>query len=102
MDDRPWQEIRPDPDGAPDDIVISCDSVHIERMADDAWWIGIYRGAGPNLTEVMLWLQVPRRGPRRIECSVTEDTIGCTDGSTPAARAARDPLYAMELVMREW
>ena len=37
--------IRPDPQtGEPDDIVVDCDLIHLERMDDHWWWLGVYRG----------------------------------------------------------
>jgi hypothetical protein len=37
--------IRPDPQtGEPDDTVVACDWIHLERMDDHWWWLGVYRG----------------------------------------------------------
>jgi len=36
-------EIRLDDYGGLDDIVIDCDSFHLERMDNDEWWCGAYQ-----------------------------------------------------------
>jgi hypothetical protein len=36
--------VRPDAQGEPDDIVIDCDRIHLERMDQHYWWLGVYRG----------------------------------------------------------
>lgn len=41
---RRYHELRLDDEGKLDDIVLQCDSVHLERMSDDFWWLGVYRG----------------------------------------------------------
>ena len=38
------KKIRYNENGKPDDIVIKCDSVHLERLNDGCWWIGAYKG----------------------------------------------------------
>jgi len=44
MKSKKWNEIRLDMEGKEDDIVIDCDSIHLERMDDNFWWLGIYKG----------------------------------------------------------
>lgn len=40
----PFNEIRLDEHGKHDDIVIQCDSIHLEQMDNNSWWLGVYRG----------------------------------------------------------
>lgn len=35
-------------DGCIDEVVVSDVSVHVEQMNDRCWWIGIYKGDGPD------------------------------------------------------
>jgi len=63
--------LRPDDNGKPDDIVISCDLVHIERMDTGEWWIGIYRGK----KRVSIFLT----SSRAINMGIHEDDFGLKD-----------------------
>jgi len=40
---KKWNEIRLDEQGDEDDIVIDCDSIHLERMDHNCWWLGVYK-----------------------------------------------------------
>ena len=63
--------------GAVDDVVITGDTFHLERMDNDAWWVGISRGD----RSVSLWISC-RYGV--IDVEVTNDELGCVD-DTPGA-----------------
>lgn len=52
MKKRRWNEIRLDEDGNPDDIVISCDSIHLERMDNNFWWLGINKNGERTTFEI--------------------------------------------------
>jgi len=69
--------------GAVDDVVITGDTFHLERMEDDAWWAGIYRGDRC----VSLWIACEAG---RIDVEVTNDELGCIDDTDqpPAAPEA--------------
>ena len=41
---KKYNEIRLDREQKNDDIVIDCDSIHLERMDNNFWWLGIYKG----------------------------------------------------------
>lgn len=36
--------VRTDRDGKPEEVVVDCDVVYIQRLEDDMFWIGICRG----------------------------------------------------------
>ena len=40
---KKYHEIRLDKEGKEDDIVIQCDSIHLGRMNNNFWWLGIYK-----------------------------------------------------------
>ncbi len=69
--------------GAVDDVVITGDTFHLERMDDDAWWAGIYRGDRC----VSLWIACEAG---RINVEVSNDEIGCVD-DTPGPAAPSGP-----------
>ncbi len=58
--------------GAVDDVVITGDTFHLERMDDDAWWAGIYRGDRC----LSLWIACEAG---RINVEVSNDELGCVD-----------------------
>jgi len=66
-----FNTLRPDDKGRPDDIAVSCDAVHIERMDTGAWWIGIYR-KGRRST---FWAS----SKRAIELELIENDLGLSD-----------------------
>ena len=66
--------LRPDAAGNPDDIVIDCTQVHIERMGSGEWWIGVYDGD----KRVSLSL----RG-KWVSLHVNEDELGLSDDRAP-------------------
>jgi hypothetical protein len=69
--------LRHDAAGEPDDIYVEApQSIHIERMRNDAWWIGITRDG----QELHLWLTTPDEAGA-IGCNVADDGIGCVDDS---------------------
>ncbi len=71
--------------GAVDDVVITGDTFHLERMDDDAWWAGIYRGDRC----VSLWIACEAG---RIDVEVTNDELGCIDDTSgPVALGALPP-----------
>lgn len=63
--------LRPDSKGRPDDIAVSCDMVHIERMDRGAWWVGIYRGEKRST----FWFS----SMRAINAKLTENELGLSD-----------------------
>jgi len=67
--------VRPDEDGKPDDIVVNCDCIHLERMDDHYWWMGVYRGTQ------CLHLHIGTVGQKgeSVEVRVVEDELGCVD-----------------------
>ena len=44
MRKKKWNEIRLDEDTQEDDIVISCDSIHLERMNKGFWSLLVWKG----------------------------------------------------------
>ena len=77
---RTWAAIRPDADGAVDDVAISGDLFRLEKMARGVWWSCIYRGAH----RTCFWFRIVKGD---IIVTVTEDSIGCRDDSGRAAPA---------------
>ena len=54
------QQIRLNADGTLDEIVIDRCSIHLEQMADNAWWLGINRGSGQAATSLHITLHTTR------------------------------------------
>lgn len=72
LPDPPKTIIRPDDDGAPDDVVIDdVTRFRLERMAAGSWWLACYRGD----ERLSLFLN----SKKRIECVIAEDGLGCVD-----------------------
>lgn len=53
--------IRLDENGKPDDIVIKCDEVHIERLSDGCWWIGASKGKERVAISLIIEYSPPER-----------------------------------------
>lgn len=68
--------LRPDKQGQPDDLVIDCDWIHLERMDNHWWWMGIYRGN----KRVTLYIGLDRT-PNGVGVTVEEDEFGLVDDS---------------------
>ena len=65
--------VRPDPiTGAPDDIVVDCETMHLERMDDNFWWLGCYR----DNKRITFYINQTETG---IEVTVVEDDLGAID-----------------------
>lgn len=69
--------LRPDEDGAVDEIVLSCRLLHLERMDDDVWWMGIYRDEAGKEGRVSLFFTVDETG--MLSVHVAEDDFGMHD-----------------------
>lgn len=48
---KPYNEIRLDDEGNPDDIVIY--DTHIERMSPNVWWLAVYKGDKKTTFHIM-------------------------------------------------
>jgi len=70
--------------GAVDDVVITGDTFHLERMDDDAWWAGIYRGDRC----VSLWIACEAG---RINVEVSNDELGCVEDTPGPTLGALPP-----------
>jgi hypothetical protein len=84
---EPKTIVRPDDDGTPDDIVI--DDVKLfrmERMDDNAWWIGLYFEDTPSGApdRICFWVGAKRA---KVDVSVTEESHArpITDDTSLAA-----------------
>lgn len=49
-----YHEIRYDKEGKEDDIVIQCSSIHLERMDNNCWWLGVYGEEGKRTTFMII------------------------------------------------
>lgn len=72
---EPRAILRPDDKGRPDDIVIDCTAIHLERMNKGAWYLGVWRGD----KVVKFWLQA--KNGNRIEVTPYDDELGLEDDS---------------------
>lgn len=63
---KDYSEIHFDDNGKQNEIVMQCDSVHIERMSSNYWRIGIYRG-GKRVT-----FNIVKRG-ESTDCELVEN-----------------------------
>ena len=52
-------------EGRFDELVID-NWFHIEQMASDVWWIGIYDRPGPEVRTVHIWVRLHRDRPHDI------------------------------------
>lgn len=75
-----YHEIRCGDDGKPDDIVLQCDTVHLERCDDAVWFVAVYRGG----KRTALFLS---NIGRAIVVNVTENELEAPEVSRRASRA---------------
>lgn len=72
--------VRRDAAGEPDDIVIEdVDVFRMERMSDDRWWIGVYRG--DQRMSMFLGCGYDR-GETSSELWIDEDELGADDAGS--------------------
>ncbi len=64
-------DLRNDADGELDDVVVrDVEWVHLERMDEGAWWLGVYlRGKRDRL---VIWLAADRPARTKVRATATE------------------------------
>jgi len=74
-----YHEIRLDEHGEPDDVVLRCESLHLERLDEGVWWLAAYHGK----RRTVLTLSTKRGAP--ISAVVTENELEAPEvrGSVP-------------------
>jgi len=74
---HPVQIIRRAADGALDEVVVSRCDVHVERMSEGGFWIGLSRGRRPATQT--LHLHVASVDAHAVEAYISDDELGCRE-----------------------
>jgi hypothetical protein len=69
---EPLTLVRPDENGDPDQIMVDCDRIHLERMDEHTWWLGISRG------QKGICFVLSAAGAR-LRVAVVKDELGAVD-----------------------
>ena len=82
------QQIRRNPDGSVDEVIVSDCLVQLEQMGPDHWWLGIRRGKGKDFGMLHVNFHTRKgisdwRGAI-ILATVHDEGLGCEDNRAPS------------------